>query len=176
MYDCLRSTFDCFKSLTDDVLSGLCQYLDRYIVRNQVLLDQCTDKGVFCFRCCREPNFNLLKTDLNKQFEKFYFLLKTHRDYQCLVSVTQVYAAPDWGFVYVFFFCPFHTFYRWHKILSFVFCYVFHDHSSIFAECFAVQSKKKSLISTDYCKRRKTTVFAVPLLFMNGSYTHGIRN
>ena len=39
-----------------------------------------------------------------------------------------------------------------------------------------VQGKKKSLISTDYCKRRKTTIFAVPLLFMNGSYTHGIRD
>ena len=45
-----------------------------------------------------------------------------------------------------------------------------------FSVCFLFLNKKKSLISTDYCKRRKTSVFAVPLLFMNGSYTHGIRN
>ena len=131
MNDRFRCALDSLESFADDMLSRLSQYLDGYVIRDQVLFDQSTDKGVFCLRCCREANFDLFETDLYEQFEEFDLLLQAHRDDQGLVSITKVNAAPDWSFVYIFFLCPFHASHWRHKILSLIFCYVFHDLSSI---------------------------------------------
>ena len=120
MNDCFRSTFYSLECFTDNMFSGLCQYLDSYILRNQILLDQCTKKLILCLRSCRETYLDLFKTDLYKKLEKLNLLLQAHRDHKCLVSVTKVYRAPDRGFLYIFFFCPFHTFNRRHVILTFV--------------------------------------------------------
>ena len=49
MYNCLRCAFDSFKSFADDMLSGLSQNLNSYILWNQILLDQGTQKFIFCF-------------------------------------------------------------------------------------------------------------------------------
>ena len=40
MYNCLRCAFDSFKSFADDMLSGLSQNLNSYILWDQILLDQ----------------------------------------------------------------------------------------------------------------------------------------
>ena len=44
MYNCLRCAFDSFKSFADDMLSGLSQNLNSYILWDQILLDQGTQK------------------------------------------------------------------------------------------------------------------------------------
>src|SRR5699024_1307007 len=79
-----RSALYRLKCFADNVLARLSQYLDRYIVRNQVLLDQGSEKFVFCLRSCRKAGLNFLKTDFDQQFEKFDLLLQAHGDYQSL--------------------------------------------------------------------------------------------
>ena len=46
------------------MLSRLCQHLNRHIVRNHILLDQSTEKLIFCIRSCRETNLDLLETNI----------------------------------------------------------------------------------------------------------------
>ena len=120
MNDRFWGAFNSFKSLTDDMLSCLSQHLDRYILRDQILLDQRTEKLILCLRSSRKSNLDLFKTNLYKKLEKFHFLLQAHRDHKCLISVTKVYRAPDRGLIHIFFLRPFHTFHRRHVILTFV--------------------------------------------------------
>ena len=126
MYDCFRRTFDSLESLTNNMFSCLSQYLNRYILRDQVLFDQSTQEFIFCFRSSRETYLDLFKTDFYKKFKKFNLLLQTHWDYQCLVAVTKVYRTPDRCFFYIFFLCPFHAFDRWHEILSLILAWIHH--------------------------------------------------
>ena len=126
MYNCLWCAFDSFKSFADDMLSGLSQNLNSYIPWDQILLDQCTQKFIFCFRSSRETYFDFFETDFYKKFEEFNFLFQTHRNHQCLITVTKVYRTPDRCFVHIFFFCPFHAFNRRHKILSLIFAWIHH--------------------------------------------------
>ena len=120
MNDRFWGAFNSFKSLTDNMLSCLSQHLDRYILRDQILLDQRTEKLILCLRSSRKSNLDLFKTNLYKKLEKFHFLLQAHRDHKCLISVTKVYRAPDRGLIHIFFLRPFHTFHRRHVILTFV--------------------------------------------------------
>ena len=55
------STFYGFKGFLDNVLSGLGQYLDGHILRNEILLDQGAQKFIFCLRGCRrsQDNYNI---------------------------------------------------------------------------------------------------------------------
>ena len=55
------STFDCLKGLADDVLSGLSQYLDGNILRDQVAVDQGTKEGILCLGSCRETNLDFFE-------------------------------------------------------------------------------------------------------------------
>ena len=52
------------KGLADDVLSRLCQYLNRHIIRNQILLNQSAEELVLGLGSCREAHLDLLETDL----------------------------------------------------------------------------------------------------------------
>ena len=126
MYNRSRSTFHCFKSLADNMLSCLCQYLNGHIIRNQVLIDQCSQEIILCLGSGRETDFDFFKTNLYKQFKEFYLLFQTHRYDQCLVSITQIDAAPDWCLIYISLFHPVIAFYWRHKILSLIFTYIFH--------------------------------------------------
>ena len=81
MYDCFRSTLDCLKGFTDNMLSGLSQYLDSYILWNEILLDQGTQKFIFCLRGCRKTNLDLLKANFHKKLKKLYFLFQAHRNH-----------------------------------------------------------------------------------------------
>ena len=83
-----------------------------------------------------------------------------------------------------FFFCPFHAFNRRHKILSLIFAWIHHffflRYVNIMFGLWGLTVKRHKKIFHLHrliCKRRKIlSSYAVPLLFMNGSYTHGIRN
>jgi len=46
------------------MLSCLSQHLDRYILRDQILLDQRTEKLILCLRSSRKSNLDLFKTNL----------------------------------------------------------------------------------------------------------------
>ena len=64
MYHRLLCTFQCFKCLADDMLSGLCQYLNGNIIRDQILFNECPKEMIFCLRCSREAYFDFFKTNL----------------------------------------------------------------------------------------------------------------
>ena len=64
------STFDSVKCFSDNMLSCLCQNLDRNVIRNHILLDQCTQKLIFCLRRCRKSHFDLLEADIQKHLEE----------------------------------------------------------------------------------------------------------
>ena len=70
MNDRMRRSFDRFKGPFDNMLSRLCQNLDRYILRDHILLDQCTQKLIFCLRRCRKSHFDLLEADIQKHLEE----------------------------------------------------------------------------------------------------------
>ena len=76
MWSCIHerllfgAAFNSFKGLTDDMLSCLSQHLDRYILRDQILLDQRTEKLILCLRSSRKSNLDLFKTDFYKKLEK----------------------------------------------------------------------------------------------------------
>ena len=157
------------------MFSRLSQYLDSYILWNQILFDQCTQEFILCFRSSRKTYFDLFKTNFYKKFKKFNFLLQTHRDYQCLIAVTKIHGAPDRCFVYIFFFCPFHAFDRRHEILSLILAWIHHFFSSSICINIVFVSRVRSVkwhkkISHPrrlICKRRKIRLsYAVPLLFM----------
>ena len=65
MDNSLFCALDSLKSLFDDVFSGLGQYLDGHVVRNQVLLDQSTAELVLGLGSGRKTDLDLLEADLN---------------------------------------------------------------------------------------------------------------
>ena len=75
MYHCMLDALQCFEGLIDDVRPGLGQYLYGHIVRNQVLVDQLTEKLIFRFGSSREADFDFLETDIYQQLEEIYLFL-----------------------------------------------------------------------------------------------------
>ena len=64
MDHCMWRTLHGIEGFANDMLSGLSQYLDRYIFRDHVAFDQCTDKIVLCIGRGRESHFDLFKADI----------------------------------------------------------------------------------------------------------------
>ena len=195
MYNRLLCTFNRLKSFLNDMFSCLCQHLNGHVVRNQILLNQSTAKFIFCLGCSREPHLNLFESNLYQHLEKCYLLLQAHRNNQCLISIPQVHTTPNRSFIDILFFCPVHTLYRRHIILSFVLIVIHHLFISSFytIPCFQSASrlystqllnyealllscKRKSLPlhANIFCKRRKTAIssYAVPLLFYECHFIH----
>ena len=77
------------------MLSALREYLDPDVRRNELSDQKFTDKIKFYTRCRREPHLDLLKPELHKEFKEFELSLNRHGIGQCLITVTQVNAAPD---------------------------------------------------------------------------------
>jgi len=94
MYNRIRCSVNRLKGLTDNVFSRLCQNLHRNIIRDQLPIDQSTQKIVFCLGCSRESNLDFLESDLHKHLEELHLLLEAHRLDECLITVTQINAAP----------------------------------------------------------------------------------
>ena len=70
------------------MLSCLCQYLDRYIIRNHVFFDQGSHKLIFCLGSSRKSNLDLLKSDINQHLEELQLFIQTHWFDQCLVTIS----------------------------------------------------------------------------------------
>ena len=71
-----------------NMFSCLCKYLNRYIIRNEMLIDQCSQKSKLCLGCCRKTDLNLLKSNLNQHLKKLYFLVQAHWLNQSLIAIT----------------------------------------------------------------------------------------
>ena len=97
------------KGFADDVLSGLGQYLDSHVVRNQILLNQGTQELILGLRRRREAHLDLLEAYFAEELEKAHLLLQSHGNHQRLVAVTQIHAAPYGSLVYVILLGPLHT-------------------------------------------------------------------
>ena len=95
MNDCLTTAFDRFKGSFDQLFSTLCQDLYADIIRDHFALDQLTQEIIFDLACCRESDFDLLKSKLYKIIKHFYFFFYDHWIDQCLITVSEVNAAPD---------------------------------------------------------------------------------
>ena len=155
MNDCSRCPFDSFKGFTDNMFSRLCQNLNRHVRWNQILFNQCSYKFIFCLRSCRKSYLNLFKPNLYKQLKKLDFLFQTHRDHESLITVTQVNAAPDRGFLHRILLCPFHAANRRHIILFYILFVVHHNFCPpVSLSHNYILRNKKSLSSLN--KRRKT--------------------
>ena len=107
MNDSLFRSFQRLEGLLDDVFPGLGQHLDGHVIGNQVVFDQCPEKGILGFRGGREPHFDFLETQLYQELKIFNFLLQGHGDDQSLVAIPQIDAAPDGSLVDMVFFHPF---------------------------------------------------------------------
>lgn len=83
-----------FEGAADDVLSCLCQDLDGDVIRDHVFFDQRAEECILCLRGRRKSDFDFLEADGNELLVEFQLLFETHRDDECLISVTQVHAAP----------------------------------------------------------------------------------
>ena len=75
MYHRMRRPLDRLEGLLDNMLSRLCQYLDRHIRRDHILLDQRPHKLVFGLRRGRKTNLDLLEADIHKHLEELKLLL-----------------------------------------------------------------------------------------------------
>ena len=80
-------SLDGFKGFSDDVVSGLGEYLDGHILRNHIPLDQGPHKLILRVRGRRKSHLNLLKSDFHKHLKKFLLFFQAHRLDQGLVSI-----------------------------------------------------------------------------------------
>ena len=118
MHDRVLCAAERFKGLGDDMFTGLCQHLNRYVIGNHIVFDQCTAKFIFRFACRRETDLDLLKADLDEQLKKFQFFFKAHRHDKRLVAISEVNAAPDRRFFKICFFHPIRRYvFRGEKLL-----------------------------------------------------------
>ena len=85
---------DGLESLLDLVLPALRENLDDDVVRDQVLLDQFSEKVILKLAGCRESDLDLLKAELDKELEHLHLLADYHRIDQCLVAVPEIHADP----------------------------------------------------------------------------------
>ncbi len=76
------------------MFARLRQNLYRYVVGNEILLDQRAHKVIFRLACGGETDFDLFKSDLRQKAEKIQLSLEVHRFDKRLISVAEVDAAP----------------------------------------------------------------------------------
>ena len=89
-------TADCFKGFCNQMRSCLYQYLNGHIVRNQITVNQRTQNFIFCFGSGWKSYFYFFKTNINQSLKKEQLFFQIHWIDKRLITVTQVYAAPDW--------------------------------------------------------------------------------
>ena len=90
-------TLQAFICALNQLGSALNQYLDSYIFRNEVFLNDLTNKIKVRLARCGKPDFNLFEAHVDKCFEHAHFALRVHGVDQCLVPVAQVNTAPQRG-------------------------------------------------------------------------------
>ena len=87
MNDCGTCTAYSLKRLVNNIFTSHRQYLDRHIMRDQVVVDQMACKLIFRVGCRRISDLDRLETEFDKVVEELDLLIQIHRDFQRLVSV-----------------------------------------------------------------------------------------
>jgi len=141
------STLYSFKSFFDDMFSCLSQNLNRNVIRNHILLDQCSKKLILCLRCCRKSYLDHFKSNIYEELEKLQFFIQAHWFDQCLVSIPQIHTAPDRCFINRIFFYPVITWLWRHKISLFVFFPVFHSRTLLIFHQFSCSFLSSPIVS-----------------------------
>ena len=127
MDDRVRRALHRLKCPFDNVLSRLRQNLDRDIIGDHILLDQCSQKLVLCLRCRRKSDLDHFESHIDKHLEKLKLLIQAHRLDEGLIPVAQVNAAPDRRFLDRILLYPVVTRLGRHKISLFVFFPISHS-------------------------------------------------
>ena len=118
----------------DNMFSGLSQNLNGYILGYHVPFNKSTDKIILRVRGSGKAHLYLLKANFHQQFKKFQLILQTHGVYQRLISVPQIYTAPDGCLLDAILFHPVIGNLRRHMICFSVFFFnhfVIHFYSSL---------------------------------------------
>ena len=82
------------ESLLDQICPCLSEHLNRDIVRNSVVLNQLAHKIEVMARGRRESHLNFLKANFDQLLPQQQFLVRRHRFYQSLITITQINTAP----------------------------------------------------------------------------------
>ena len=96
MYNCLRKSRETLKGPLQLLGTALYKHLHRHIRRNQLSLDQLAQEVILDLAGCRETNFDFLKTKLHQHVKELNLFIDSHRVHKCLVTISQIYRAPDW--------------------------------------------------------------------------------
>ena len=99
---------DRIKGFGNNMLSRLCENLDGHVIRNKISLYQGAAELIFGLRGGGKSHFDLLEADLTEKLKELKLFLKAHRNYQGLISVTKIDAAPNRSFFDFFFLHPVH--------------------------------------------------------------------
>ena len=126
MDDRMRSTLYRLKSPLNNMLPRLGKYLNRYIRRDEISLNECTHKIILCLRSSWKSYFYLLKSYGYKHFKKLQLFLQTHRFYKSLITIPKVNRTPYRRLVYIFFFNPVISRLLRHKIISLILIVIIH--------------------------------------------------
>src|SRR3954466_7088099 len=97
MDDGLLCTDQRLNGALDQVFPGLHQDLKPNVIGRAVFLDQSAIESEFCIRSGREADFNLFEATFDERLKHLELLADIHRNGERLISVTQIYAAPDRG-------------------------------------------------------------------------------
>ncbi len=111
----------------DDVWARLSEHLDGHVVGDQIPFDQGAAELVFRFGRRGKADFNLFKSNFNKQIEKIKFFFQAHGHDQRLIAVAQIDTAPDRRFLDIIPPRPVDTGFGRHKIIAGVLLIIFHD-------------------------------------------------
>ena len=128
--DGVLCTLDSLKGFRDYVLTRLGENLNGNVVGDKPLFNYRTAEFILRFARRREADLNLLKADLAKKLEELKLFIKAHRDYESLVSVAKVDAAPPRRLFYIFLLRPAHFNAARREELLFIFRVAFHFLSS----------------------------------------------
>ena len=115
------------ESSLDDMLSGLCENLNRHIFGDQVFFDQTAEKNELRLGSCREANLNFFETDFTEHLEELDLGIQIHRNDKCLIAIAKIHTAPDRSFVDGILFYPVVAFFRRHIILFCVLSVIHHN-------------------------------------------------
>ena len=126
MNDSVLDSAQTLKGLFYDMLTGLCKHLNGNVVGNKIFLNKCAKELILGFRRRRKSHLYLLKAKFYEKLEELKLFLKTHRNDQRLISISEVNRAPDRRFIYIILLRPLHLSRGSWEILSCILVYVIH--------------------------------------------------
>ena len=119
-------TLQSLKGFLYNMLTGLGQHLNRYIIRNKIILYQFAQEGVLRLGSSREPNFDFLKAYLHQHLKELYLFIQTHRNNKGLIAIPKIHRTPFRCLFRMLLVHPAHIRLWWHIIPLGIFCKILH--------------------------------------------------